>query len=671
MPTKPKDARISQDFELPLEQRQLHAKCLHRTGIISEFAKADIEQSLDNRFEQIVERYPGRIAVKTSKQSVTYAELNYMADCVASAIAAQQGHRSGPVGILFNSGYELLAAMLGVWKAGNTVALLDPVFPSARIAAMLEESEANLVIADKQNTSLALDAVPMHRLLQFESIERSASAQSRRGQIAPKAFACFVYTSGSTGQPKAVILSHRNMLHQTRLFTNAYHLCAHDRIALLTSGTSNTVHTALLALLNGATLLPFDVRQEGITRISDWLMREEISICLLSSPLFRSFCQTLTGKERFSELRLLRLRSEAVYKSDFELYKKHFPRHCLLASGLASTETGLSRNCFFDHASVIAADEVPVGYAVEDKEIKLLDAEGRQVGFNEIGEIVVRSQYLSPGYLGRADLTEAKFRADPEGAENRLYFTGDLGLMLPDGCLIHKGRKDFRVKIRGYGVEVAEVEKALRAHEAVRDAVVVGRHNKSAETQLVAYFTVAQQRAPSASDLREFLSSSLPAYMIPSVFVRLDTLPLTPQGKIARRALPDPEQTRPELSIAYVAPHSDMELQLARIWSSVLSLDRVGIHDNFFDLGGHSLAATRVISRVVQAFQLELPVRSLFDAPTIAEMAVIIHQIRSERASDAELAQMLRDVETITEEEAQRHEVKLTSVAPHQSRNTR
>ena len=376
------------------------------------------------------------------------------------------------------------------------------------------------------------------------------------------------------------------MLHQTRLFTNAYHLCPNDRITLLTSGTSNTVHTALLALLNGATLLPFDVRQEGITRVSDWLVREEISICLLSSPLFRSFCQTLTGNEMFSDLRLLRLRSEAVYKRDFELYKKYFPRQCLLASGLASTETGLSRNCFFDHDSEIAADEVPVGYAVEDKEIELLDVEGRRVGFNEIGEIVVRSQYLSPGYLRRPDLTEAKFRADPQGGENRLYFTGDLGLMLPDGCLIHKGRKDFRIKIRGYGVEVAEVERALRAHAAIRDAVVVGRDKKSAETQLVAYFTLAQQSSPSVSELREFLATSLPAYMIPSAFVKLDALPLTPQGKIARRALPDPEKSRPELSVPYVAPHSDMELQLARIWSNVLSLDRVGIHDNFFDLGG-------------------------------------------------------------------------------------
>ncbi len=645
--------RSTLETKLPPEQRALHAKCFHPSGLFTEFPKTEIEQSVSGRFEQIVKKYPDRIAVKTPKRSLTYTELNFMANGVASAIVDQQGELTGPVGILLSSGWQLLAAMLGVWKAGKFVALLDPMFPSARIAAMLEDCETNLVIADRDNVSLAMAAGSNPRLLPFESIEHVGTAQSPQRQLEPDSFACIVYTSGSTGQAKAVILSHRNMLHQTRLFTNAYHLCARDGIALLTSGTSNTIHTALLALLNGATLLPFDVRQTGLTRVADWLTQEKISICLLSSPLFRSLCQTLSGKERFSDLRLMRLRSEAVYKSDFDLYKKYFPRHCLLASGLASTETGLTRNCFFDHDSQIAGYEVPLGYPVEDKDVRLLDASGGRVGFNEIGEIVVRSRYLSPGYWRRPELTEAKFKADPDGGEERLCFTGDLGVMLPDGCLMHKGRVDFRVKVRGYGVEPEEVERTLLKHTGVREAVVMAAKNTAGESRLVAYFTSAWATRPTVSALCGFLREKLPSYMMPSAFIGLEAMPLTRNGKIDRSALPALGNSRPELSTPFKAPKNSTEKRLADIWAEVLCLAQVGIDDNFFDLGGHSLSATRIISRVIESFQLKLSIDALFHAGTVADMAAVVLQKHIHKARPQDVARILSELETLSEPEAE------------------
>ncbi|MGH7835487.1 MAG: non-ribosomal peptide synthetase, partial [Candidatus Binatia bacterium] len=440
----------------------------------------------------------------------------------------------------------------------------------------------------------------------------------------------------------------------TMQYTNAYRLCRYDRLTLLSFGTSNAVKITFYALLNGLALLPFDARKEGAARLAGWLEQERVSVCWISSPLFRNVAETLTGEERFPELRLIRLASDTVHKSDVDFYKKYFPATCILAVGLSSSETGFSRSCLLDHDAEIHGEEVPVGYSVEGKDVLLLDDSGKEIGFNEVGEIAIKSRYLSPGYWRRPDLTKAKFREDPQGGENRLYLTGDLGLMLPDGCLIHKGRKDFRIKIRGYGVEIAEIEKALLAHPGVKNAIVVSRPNESGEAQLVAYFTsreqAARQSEPNISELRSLLKQKLPDYMIPPVFVHLPALPLTPNGKVDRSGLPRPGNSRPELDNMFAAPRTPVETQLARIWAEVLSLDRVGIHDNFFDLGGHSLAATRVVSRVIRTFQLELPVQALFGAPTVAEMAKVITEHKT--LGEKELARILADLESFSEEQA-------------------
>jgi len=318
-------------------------------------------------------------------------------------------------------------------------------------------------------------------------------------------------------------------------------------------------------------------------------------------------------------------------------------------TGLSSSEAGQLSTYLIDHKTEIGGNEVPVGYPVADKEILLLDDEGKQVGFDDVGEIVVRSRFLSPGYWRKPDLTEAKFRLDPHNPEKRLYYTGDLGLMLPDGCLMHKGRKDFRVKVRGYGVEIAEVERSLRDHASIKDVVVVASTNESGETRLVAYFTSSSQRTPTASELRSFLKEKLADYMIPA-FVRLDALPLTPSGKVDRKALPVWNNSRPVLDTPYLAPR----IQLTKIWAEVLGIDQVGIHDNFFDLGGHSLAVMRVITRVVKTFQLDLPIKALFESPTVADMAAIIAQNQRNNAAPEDLDRMLSELESLSDEQAQK-----------------
>jgi acyl-coenzyme A synthetase/AMP-(fatty) acid ligase/acyl carrier protein len=411
---------------------------------------------------------------------------------------------------------------------------------------------------------------------------------------------------------------------------------------------------AFFALLNGASLLPFDVQRNGINRIPQWLLEEKITFLPISPSLFRNVCENLTGNEKFPNLRLLRVGSETARKTDVELYRKYFSSDCVMFNALNSSEAGVLRFFFINHNTEIAEPEVPAGYPLEDKEILLLDDSGREVGYNTTAEIVVRSRYLSPGYWRNPELTATKFKDDPQGGGSRLYFSGDLGLMLPDGCLVLKGRKDFRVKIRGYGVEIAEVENALCEHSKVKEVVVVARKNDLGEDYLIAYFTTSDREAVCANELRAFLKSRFPNYMIPSRFILRERLPLTPRGKIDRQALPDPGKSRPEIGTPYVAARTPIEKQLAEIWAEVLSVDRVGIQDDFFDLGGHSLAAAKIIARVIQGFQLELPVTALFDSPTVTDMATVIVANETKRASERDLVRMLNEVEVMSDEEAMR-----------------
>ncbi len=616
------DVTSDRTYKLPREQEAIRAKCFHPTGKFVEFTKEEVEQSIPNRFEKIVRLYPDRTAVEAGSRAVTYAEINAMANRVAAAILARQGEKAEPIGVLFEKGIAQIAAMLGVLKAGKFFVLLDPAFPKQRIAAMVEDSQAELVFTDRRNVSLSREvARSHHRLLEFPSIDLAIPIENLCLPISPDALAFITYTSGSTGQPKGVAQNHRNMLHQVMLRTNVYHVCEQDRLGLLASGTSNAVNYTFHALLNGASLLPFDVKKEGVARLARWLSQERISICGIGAPLFRNLVEALTGEEKFPDLRLIQMGSDTIFKSDVDSYKKYFTPDCILATGVSSSETGLMREYLIDSKTCIDGSGVPVGYPIDGKEILLLDDAGKEIGFNEIGEIAVRSSYISPGYWRKPELTEAKFRPAPKDCEERLYLTGDLGLMLADGCLFHKGRKDFRVKIRGYGVELAEVEKALVSHPAVKEAVVAARPDDLGEARLVAYITSFGQPSATAQELRDFLKEKLSEYMIPSVFVPLDALPLTPNGKVDRQALPNPGNSRPSLLTPFVMPWTAVEQQLAQIWAAILSVDQVGIHDNFFDLGGHSLSATRVISHIRDDFRVELSLSHFFETPTVTALA--------------------------------------------------
>ena len=619
------------------------------------FTQDEVEQSVPARFEAIVRRDPRRLAVKMREQPCTYEALNRTANQVAHALLAARGAGAEPIAFLLEQSTVALATIFGILKAGKCYVPLDPTLPRARLTTILEDVQPGLLITNNHNLAVARSLTNTGcQVLNTDTLAAGLSTENPGLALSPDTLASILYTSGSTGRPKGVVQNHRNILHHGMRVANILHISADDRIALLASlGTGQGQTVMFYALLSGAALYPRHVKEEGLTHLAAWLRQEEMTIYHSSATVFRAFVDTLAGGESFPKLRLLRVGSETVSPTDVEHYKALFPPDCLLLNSLSSTETGTIRMYLMNKETSINGSTVPVGYAVAGVEVLLLDENGAEVEVNQPGEIVVKSRYLSPGYWRQPDLTAAVFLPDPQGGDERLYRTGDLGYRLPDGCLVHLGRQDFRVKVRGHRIEVAEVEQVLRGHAEIKDVVVMAQPNHAGEHHLVAYVVPAQEPGPSIRALQDLVRQTLPDYMVPAVFIQLAALPLTPGGKVDRQQLPTPGRIRPQLVQPYVGPRTPIEVELVRLWTQALGVEQVGIHDAFLELGGDSLLAMRLVVRVQEAFQVDVPLRSLLEAPTVADMAVAITQRLAGQVEQATMARLLTEVEELSAAEAQ------------------
>jgi amino acid adenylation domain-containing protein len=611
------------------------AKCFHPNGTFIEFLEDELEQSITERFEKIVQQFPDRTAVESKRHRLTYREFNRAANRTAHAVLSTcVGDKNRSIAVLMEHDTPVIGAIMGALKAGKFYVPLDPSLPYARNKFIVDDAQVESIITNTTYLPLAQSLVKSpSRLLNIDDVEHFPDTDPLI-KPQPDDLSWVIYTSGSTGRPKGVMQNHRNVLHFMMNYTNGLHICAEDRLTLLYSFSVNGgAHDMFAALFNGAALCPYELKAEGFAGLEQWLIDEKITIYHSVPTVFRQFSESLTGRQDFPDIRIVRLGGEPVYRRDVNLFKKHFSKDCILVNRLGSSETGSLRMFFLDKETELRNNLLPVGYAVADNDILLLDDSGAQVAGDE-GEIAVRTRYVSPGYWRRPDLTAASFFDDPTDEKEKIYHTGDLGRMLPDGCLLHLGRKDFFVKIRGYRVELDEIEMTLLEFPGIKDVVVTALNNNSGNERLVAYVVPKTAPGPNVSEMRRFLADKLPAYMIPTTFIAVDALPLTDTLKVDRKALPEPKKLRPEIAASYAAPRNSIEEALVKIWAEVLDLDQVGVHDNFFDLGGHSLAATRVISRVVKAFPLELPIKALFDSPTVVEMAEIIVEHQAKNSSD-------------------------------------
>ncbi len=486
--------------------------------------------------------------------------------------------------------------------------------------------------------SLAKEKCP---IVDFDRVAPSSLGAAAIPPVPPDAVAYVLYTSGSTGRPKGVVQNHRNVLHFIRAYTNGLHLCADDRVSLLASCSFDAAVMDIFgALLNGATLCIGNVQASGTAGLADWVAREEITVLHAVPTVYRALVGTLDGQQVFPRVRLLVLGGEEVRRGDVDLYRKHFSRGCLFVNGLGPTESTLALQYFLDQETEIQRNAVPVGYPVDETEILLLDPNGRPTEL--CGEIGIRSPHVALGYWGKPEATRVAFLPDPEGGERRIYRTGDLGRLLPNGAVQFLGRRDSQVKVRGHRIELGEIEETLGRHPTVRQSAVALREAAPDDQRLVAYLVRNGGKATSIADLRIFLERQLPAFMIPSTFVWLESLPLTPSGKIDRSALPPPDLSRSQFESPFVAPRNPIEAAISQIWRDILHIDRVGVHDNFFDLGGHSLLAALLAATVGKQLGRPVALATIFRAPTVAELAEILPDSKRSRRPFPSLVAILQ-----------------------------
>jgi acyl-coenzyme A synthetase/AMP-(fatty) acid ligase/acyl carrier protein len=642
-------------FEPPPEQQAIRAKCFHPTGTFAEFPKEEVEQSIPARFEKIVKLYPDHESVSTRVGSLTYKELDQAANYIGCVIASERGAKVEPVMVLCQDAFSILAACLGILKAGKIIVLVDPSFPLEHVRYMMQNSQAGAIVTDTANFTVAKDiAQDGRQVIEIDAVGSQLPEvnPSLRLQVSADSPALIVYSSGSTGQPKGIFYNHRRILHDVMVEMNAVHICPEDRIVQLRKLSFGAGIKGLFrALLSGATLFPHNVYRDGLAELPGFLNEAGITIFPPGVPIFRHFIAQLNGTETFPSIRLVTMACETVSQQDIGAYKKTFSENCVLLHHYSSSEAGLVCQYFIDKKTELEGGIIPIGYPVEGKTIFLRDQDGKTVGCDQVGEIAIRSRYISSGYWRDSELTNAKFLPDSTGGDERICLTGDHGRMRPDGSLLFLGRKDSVVKIRGYSVEIGNVERALLRNPTIREAKVVAWDSEPGEKYLTAYVVSTRSGTLPIDDLRRIIRETLPEYMIPTNFIFLDAIPFA-DGKLDRRALPRPDGKRPPLKQSYVLPRTEIEKTLVEVWEDVLNIRPIGIHDNFFNLGGHSLSATRLVSQLIKNFQLEIPLRSLFESPTAAQMAAVIAEHQAKKIAEPELGRILAELESISEEKA-------------------
>jgi amino acid adenylation domain-containing protein len=577
--------------------------------------KADYpeEKCIHERFESQVERTPDRVAVVFEDRRLTYGELNRRANQLAQRLRSLGVGSEVLAGIYMEPSLEMVVGILGILKAGGAYVPLDPTYPRERLAFMLEDSRVSVLLTQQR----LLGGLPEHRATmicldtRWEALSRESEEKPSSG-VSAENLAYVIYTSGSTGRPKGVQIPHRAGVNFLESMRGEPGLMEDDRLLSVTTLSFDIAGLELyLPLMVGAsvTVASRVAASDGL-RLIELLEQSNTTVMQGTPATWRLLLGA--GWQGCDRLKIL-CGGEALSR---ELANQLLARSASLWNMYGPTETTIWSAIY---RVGLGAGPVPIGTPIANTQLYILDSHLHPVPVGVPGELHIGGAGLARGYLNRPELTAEKFIADPFSEEPgaRLYKTGDLARYLPDGNIEILGRMDYQVKIRGFRIELGEIEAALRGHRAIREAVVSGREDTPGDKRLVAYLVADKQSLSSISELRSFLANKLPEYMVPSAFVVLDGFPQTPNGKVDRRALPAPSSLRPDLEAGYVAPQTEAERIIATVWQEMLHLERVGIHDNFFDLGGHSLLMVQVHSKLRQAFDRNISMVEMFQYPTI------------------------------------------------------
>ncbi|PRY36796.1 non-ribosomal peptide synthetase [Umezawaea tangerina] len=562
--------------------------------------------TLAHRFDAVAARFPDREAVVTPTTRWTYAELDGISRRIASSLV-DRGLRPGDrVGLLFPHEAEMIAALLGVLRAGMAYVPLDTAYPEHRLGLMVADAGVRTLVTAKEPAEVARRLAEDRPVLAYDELVRGAASGEPAAVEDGDAYVLF--TSGSTGRPKVVRQTHRNVLHHARAWIDGLGITPEDRLSLQSAYSwDSAVQDTFAALLSGAALYPLDFKTLGVTGLLGWMAAERVTVYHSTLPIFRALVAAMRSRgEGLPAMRMLALGGDSVHDADLEAYRELFGAHCEIAGAYGSSECScaLLRVAGRDYRPPTGV--FPLGFPVAETTVRLVDGDGRTVDGEGEGEVVVVSPYLSPSAHATGDA----------------YPTGDLARRLPDGTLLLLGRKDFQVKIGGIRVETAEVESVLKQLPEVDDAVVTAFTDARGELQLAAYVVTAGAALPGTTALRAALRLRLPDHAVPTRFVRLDALPVTANHKIDRAALPDPRaaagaQPRP-------LPGSLRQQEVLAAWRDVLDVAEIGLDDNFFDLGGTSLRMAAVHERLTRVVAPWLRMTDLYGAPTIRRLTGLL-----------------------------------------------
>jgi amino acid adenylation domain-containing protein len=645
-------------FELPL------LTSTERYQLLEEWNNTQTEYSqhkcIHQLFQDQVELTPDAVAIVFEDQQLTYRELNCQANKVAHYLRTLGVGPDVLVGICLERSPLMVVALLGVLKAGGAYMPVDPTYPKERLTYMVENSQVSVLLTENKLVAelpksrdcvVCLDT-------NWENIARE-SEENLLGGSEPENLGYVIYTSGSTGKPKGVMIAHNSLVNAYQGWKQIYQLPTLVTSHLQMASFSFDVFSGdvIRALCSGGKLVlcPHKWLLEP-EKLYQLILHEEIDCAEFVPVVLRTLVQYLEKtQQNLNFMKLLIVGSDSLYMKEYEEFQRFCGPQTRLINSYGASEATID-STFFERTKVNLTHNgfVPIGRPFPNTRIYILDNHLQPVPIGVAGELYIGGSGLARGYLNARELTQEKFIPNPlfQQAGTRLYKTGDKARYLVDGNIEYFGRSDNQVKIRGFRIELGEIEASLIKHPQVHSAAVIAREDIPGNKSLVAYVVAHQDSKVIIGELRSFLSSQMPTYMLPNAFVILETLPLTPNGKVDRRALPAPDVSHRNLETGFVAPRTSTEEILAAIWSEVLGLQHISIHDNFFELGGHSLLATQVISRLRKAFCIDLPLRSLFESPTIAESAELVVAQQFEQAESAALEFILAEVDELSDNDA-------------------
>ncbi|HTS08592.1 MAG TPA: non-ribosomal peptide synthetase [Candidatus Eisenbacteria bacterium] len=594
--------------------------------------------SLVHRVQRQAELRPEALAISAGREAITYLELENRSNQMANYLSSSGVAAGNVVGLCINRSPSFPVCALAILKTGAAYLPLEPKSPSRRLQTMLESARVRFVLTDSGTTP----SVPSG---DWKSIDLDASAAAishcpnkfppvpiNAGQLA-----YVIFTSGSTGVPKPVAVGHDSLLNLVEWHNCAFNVTAADRASQLASIGFDAAVWELWPYFAAGASVHFvdDETRIDPTSLRDFLLKEKITFTFAPTPLAEHMLKLSWPED--AGLRFLLTGADTLHfypstNLPFTLVNNYGPTECTVVatSGIVPAKSG--------------ADKLPpIGRPIHNVDVYVLDRSMQKVSTGMRGEIYIGGRGLALGYLNDPVLTADRFVSDPFSADRnaRLYRTGDIGAYLPDGQIAFHGRTDEQVKINGFRVELNEVASVLGRHPAVRETVISARENEAGEKQLVAYI-VPSSTLPNVTELRDFLSAEVPEYMLPAMFVRMESLPVAASGKLDRQALPVPNEQNILRDEVFQQPNSATEERVGTIVVSLLGVERVGVNDNFFYLGGNSLFGTQLIARLRDAFQVEVPLLKLFDHPTVAELSLEIERM------------MFARIENMSEEEAQR-----------------